>query len=228
MRAIIGGSSLFYSSLFNKWKSKKVKTPFGEVSIKTKGEHIFIQRHGSPPVAPHMINHRANIWALKDLETKMIVSINSVGSLKVKLKPGTFVVPHDFVSFWDIPTFYDYEMKNIVPEMDKGVRDLIINTCKKLNLTYVEEGIYIQTRGPRFETKAEINILKRFGDIVGMTLASEATLSMEYELPYGSLCSVDNYCNGIGKKTLSIEELKRNYEKNLKNIEKFITEILEQ
>ncbi|MCX7966049.1 MAG: MTAP family purine nucleoside phosphorylase [Syntrophorhabdaceae bacterium] len=226
MRAIIGGSSLFHSHIFDGWNEKRVKTPYGDVLIKIKNNRAFIQRHGSPPVAAHMINHRANIWALKKIKTEMVISINSVGSLKLRLKPGCFVVPHDFISFWDIPTFYEYEMKNIVPVMNEGVRDFIIKTAEELNFFYVKNGVYIQTKGPRFETKAEINILKRFGDVVGMTMASEATLSMEADIPYASLCSIDNYCNGIAKTPLTMEELEKNWKKNLKHIERFIEKII--
>ncbi len=219
MKAIIGGSSLFESIIFDKWVKKNIKTPFGEVFFKIQNNIIFLQRHGSPPAPPHMINHRANIWAMKDMGVEMTISINSVGSLKTKIKPGSFVIPHDFISLWDIPTFYDNEMRNIVPVMHEGARNFIIELCMEAGLETINSGIYIQTRGPRFETKAEINLLKRFGDVVGMTMASEATLSMEYDLPYASLCSIDNYCHGITKMPLTIEELKKNWQKNLKGIE---------
>lgn len=227
MKAILGGTSLFHTRIFDYWKEKNITTPFGEVLIRIKGDGMFLQRHGIPPVNPHRINHRANIWALKEMKAKMVISINSVGSLKLRLKPGIFVIPHDFISFWDVPTFYESEMKNIVPVMDEGVRDVIIKKCKELNFTFKENGIYIQTRGPRFETKAEVNFLKRIGDIVGMTMASEATLCMEYDLPYGSLCSIDNYCHGIIKEPLTLKELEKNWKKNAKNIETFIEKILE-
>ncbi|HOJ43908.1 MAG TPA: hypothetical protein PK800_07280, partial [Syntrophorhabdaceae bacterium] len=108
----------------------------------------------------------------------------------------------------------------------KGVRDFIIKSCSALNLTFVEHGIYIQTRGPRFETKAEINFLKLIGDIVGMTMASEATLCMECDLPYGSLCCVDNYCHGLTEKPLTFEELEENWKKNAKHLKTFIEKVL--
>lgn len=227
MKAIIGGSSLFHSHIFDTWEKNKIKTTFGEVWYKNKGDFVFIQRHGSPPVAPHMINHKANIMAIKELGAEMVVSINSVGSLKLKLKPGTFVIPHDFICLWDIPTFYEFEMKNIIPVMNEDARGFIIKTCKKLKLEFIKDSVYIQTKGPRFETKAEINFLKRLGDVVGMTMASEATLCMELNLPYASLCSVDNYCHGLLKKPLTIEDLEKNWKKNLINIEIFIEKIME-
>lgn len=226
MKAIIGGSSLLKTHIFEDWNEKRIKTPYGEVLLKTKGENIFLQRHGSPPAPPHKINHRANIWALKTMGVEKIVSINSVGSLKIKLKPGQFVIPHDFISFWDIPTFYEDKARYIVPVMDQGARDYIADICRDINLAVINNGIYIQTRGPRLETKAEINLLKRFGDIVGMTMASEATLCMEQEIQYASLCSIDNYCHGITKTPLTMEELEKNWRENLKSIESFIIKLI--
>ncbi len=226
MKAIIGGSSLFKTHIFKGWMEKSIKTPYGEVLLKIKGDNIFIQRHGLPPVPPHRINHRANIWALKTLGTEKIVSINSVGSLKIRLKPGKFVIPHDFISIWDVPTFYEDEARYIVPMMDKGARDYLTDECRKIDLVPITRGIYIQTRGPRLETKAEINLLKGFGDIVGMTMASEATLCMEQGIPYASLCSIDNYCHGIIKKPLTMEELEKNWQENLKTIERLLIELI--
>jgi len=159
MKAIIGGSSLFKTHIFNDWEEKSIETPYGKVLLRIKGDNIFLQRHGLPPVPPHRINHRANIWALKILGAEKIVSINSVGSLKIRLKPGKFVIPHDFISLWDIPTFYEDEARYLVAVMDKGARGYIIDMCRKIDLVPVKRGIYIQTRGPRFETKAEINLL---------------------------------------------------------------------
>ena len=96
-----------------------MKTPFGAVHFKTDGTSIFLQRHGSELVPPHRINHRANIRAMNDLGARSIIAINSVGSLKIALKPGTFIIPDDFASPWQIPTFFDSKMRFTIPEMDR-------------------------------------------------------------------------------------------------------------
>jgi purine nucleoside phosphorylase len=83
-------------------------------------------------------------------------------------------------------------------------------------------GTYIQTIGPRLETKAEIRMLKGYGHVIGMTMASEATLSMEYGIPYASLCSIDNYCNGLVKVPLTMQQITNNVAKNIKIIEEII------
>lgn len=220
--ALIGGTSLTHSRIFSSWKTKQIKTAHGVVQFKTEGGSIFLQRHGKALVPPHMINHRANIQAMKDLGVEKIIAINSVGSLKTALKPGTFIIPDDFISLWQIPTFFDSDMKFTVPEMDKKLDKLLYDRCKEHIAHLHLGGIYIQTTGPRLETKAEIRMLKGYGHVIGMTMASEATLCMEYGLPYASLCSIDNYCNGLVKVPLTMQQITNNVAKNIKIIEEII------
>ncbi len=225
MIAFIGGTSLINSTIFGNWSQKKVKTPYGTVTFKKEQNSIFLQRHGNPPLPPHRINHQANIWAMKHLGVHEIIAINSVGSLKLAIRPGIFIIPDDFLSIWNVPTFFNDEMHFTVPRMDPDYATNLCKRCKDLKLPVSKGGIYIQTQGPRLETKAEINLLKKFGDIVGMTMASEATLCLECDIPYVSICSVDNFCNGIVKKPLTMDEIQINVRKNLLHIEKLIESI---
>ena len=173
-----------------------------------------------------MIDHRANIWALKSLDVEGIIAVNSVGSLKSSLKPGTFVIPDDFISPWKIPTFFDYEMRFTIPVMDAAYAQKMYRLCTAMEVETVLGGVYIQTSGPRFETKAEVSVLKKLGDVVGMTMASEATLSMEYAIPYVSLCSIDNFCNGVLKAPLTMGEVEQQIMKNGRTIEAVLQTIL--
>jgi 5'-methylthioadenosine phosphorylase len=149
-----------------------------------------------------------------------------VGSLKPSLKPGTLIIPDNFISIWNIPTFFDREINFIVPEMEKKLGTSLCNLCKELKTDVRHGGVYIQTIGPRLETKAEIAMLKPYGHVIGMTMASEATLCMEYGIPYASLCSVDNYCNGILRVPLTVEKIKKNVTKNIKTIEGVIESLI--
>lgn len=228
MNAIIGGTSLLDSSLFSSWKKRYIKTPYGNVRVKAGNNAVFLQRHGSPPVPPHTINHRANILALQKVGVHKIVSINSVGSLKTSIRPGTLLIPDDFLSVWNIPAFSDKEMRFFIPEMDKALVRYLHGLCKELSIRVKSGGVYIQTIGPRLETRAEINMLKRFGDIVGMTMASEATLSMECGIPYASVCSIDNFCNGIVKTPLTMDQIRNNVLKNLNNVERIIQILIQK
>jgi 5'-methylthioadenosine phosphorylase len=193
--------------------------------LKKDGDAFFLQRHGNPPLPPHRINHRANIWALKNAGIVRIIAINSVGSLRLPIKPGSFLIPNDFLSFWDTVTFFDDEMRFMVPVMDAEYGALLFKRCKDLKMPVKFRGAYIQTRGPRIETKTEINMLKRFGDVVGMTMASEVTLCLEYGIPYANLCSIDNYCHGIAKRPLTLDEIQQNVKTNLRHIERLIESI---
>ncbi|HEX2964566.1 MAG TPA: hypothetical protein VHO84_02215, partial [Syntrophorhabdaceae bacterium] len=90
------GTSLLASRLFPGYRRKNIKTRYGTVAVELGSGVVFLQRHGDRLVPPHMINHRANIQALKDLGVSRIVAINSCGSLKKLFKPGSFVIPDDF------------------------------------------------------------------------------------------------------------------------------------
>ncbi|MHB8110449.1 MAG: MTAP family purine nucleoside phosphorylase [Syntrophorhabdaceae bacterium] len=222
MFVIIGGTSLLGTEIFSGWPDKIIETQFGAVTVKIGDTAFFIQRHGNPCLPPHRLNHRANIAAVKELGAVKIVAINSVGSLKESLKPGTLVIPDDFASPWRIETFYDDTMHFTIPALDTIFAREIFTVCRSHTPSVAMGGTYIQTIGPRLETRAEVRMLKQFGDVVGMTLASEATLAIEYALPYASICSIDNYCHGIMPVPLTMEEISRNALKNITIIEEIL------
>ncbi len=226
MQAIIAGTSLLRSMLFINWEEAAVDTPYGKVSVRKASRHLFLQRHGKKAVPPHMINHKANIWALKSLGVEGVIAVNSVGSLKSALRPGTFVIPDDFIAFCGTPSFYDYEMHFTVPIMSADYAARMHRVCTAMEVEVALGGIYVQTAGPRFETRAEVGVLKKVGDVVGMTMASEATLCMEYSIPYVSLCSIDNYANGILKAPLAMDEVEEQIIRNAATIEAVLQTIL--
>jgi 5'-methylthioadenosine phosphorylase len=196
--AFISGTSIVNSDLFATWEVKKINTAHGEVTYKTKDGFGLINRHGYAfPLPPHAINYRANIRALAELGYKDVVSLNSVGSLKKELPPGTFVSCSDYVGLQQGPaTFYDDELRGGAPGI---ANNLIPRLIKELapEFTIHPGKVYVQMRGPRFETKAEIRIVQSWGDVIGMTAAHEADLCTEAGLNYNSLALIDNYANGL-------------------------------
>ncbi|MDI6591995.1 MAG: MTAP family purine nucleoside phosphorylase [Patescibacteria group bacterium] len=225
-KAIIIGWNLKEMDFLNQAKLISLNTPYGKVKYFKLKDCIFICRHGiKENVPPHRINYRANISALQKLGVKYIFSFNSVGSLKKEIKIGEFLIPSDYIDF-DPPTFYEKRAKFIIPEFSLKLKEELIKILKKLKIKFKNNGVYFQTKGPRLETKAEINLIKNFADIVGMTMAKEATLAKELNLEYISLCSVDNYAQGIIKRPLTQKEIKENQKKSIKEIEKIIKEIL--
>jgi len=225
--SIIGGMYIEDLEFLNEFEEKIFPTDYGDVVYYLKGNVVLIQRHGKEKLPPSKINYKANIKCIKELGCKYIFSFNSVGSLKRNIKPGTFLIPNDYIDF-DPPTFYENNVQFIVPALSENLKNILIKILKKLRIKF-KEGIYFNTKGPRFETKAEINLIKNYADVVGMTMAKEATLANEMNIEYISLCSVDNYANGIvkfSKISPLLEQIKTNRGNSLNKIEKIIKEIL--
>jgi 5'-methylthioadenosine phosphorylase len=226
LTGIIGGGNLSNLSVLNNKKPRTILIPYGKVFYYLIDRLPLILRHGlKGNTPPHKINYRANIFAFKKLGVKFIFSFNSVGSLRKKIKPGNTLIPSDYIDF-DTLTFYEKNPKFITPQISKELRKILIQILEKLNLKFFRKGVYFNTKGPRLETKAEINLIKNFADVVGMTMTKEATLANELDLEYASVCSVDNYAHGLIKKPLSIKDIRKNQARNKKNIEMIIEEIL--
>jgi 5'-methylthioadenosine phosphorylase len=192
----------------------------------TKDKVVFILRHGKNKNIPsHRINHKANICALNLLGVEKIIGINSAGSLNEKIKPGTLLLPSDYINFKP-KSFFDFELRSIVPELNKDLLKDVKQAAKKAKVTVKGSGVYMISKGPRYETKAEIKIIKKWADIVGMTMAHEATLSQELGLKYACICSVDKYANGIAKKKLTEEQIEKKQKLNQPKIEKILKELI--
>lgn len=228
---IIGGSGLSYSGAFDASAGQEVDTPHGPPSSPVEtGELIaFLARHGSDhQIPPHRINHRANLWALKEAGASAVVGSCSVGSLQTEIAPGTLVVPDDYVSFWDVPAYYDDQVQHITPSLDPDLRKQLVQAAKAQGVPVQDGGVYVQTRGPRLETRAEVRILREFGDLLGMTMATEATLAQELGLRYASLCSVDNYGHGITKEPPTFEDIRRTQESNARVVRNVLQAVAER
>jgi len=205
------------SDLLKKGRVRTMHNEFGQASVYLADGIALILRHGDNPdhhILPHLINHRANLKALKDIGVTEIVGINSTGSLKKDLSPGMIVVPDDFITLTATPTIYQDSTVHITPLLNETVRQKLIAAALNCNLQIVKKGTYWQTQGPRLETKAEIKMMANFADIVGMTMANEAVIALEFDLPYASACSIDNFGNGLLDEPLSMEEILTGISKN--------------
>ncbi|MCX6694960.1 MAG: MTAP family purine nucleoside phosphorylase [Candidatus Altiarchaeota archaeon] len=224
---VIGGTVLAGSKLFLDATENDVDTPYGRAKVYSSNKFVFIQRHClNGKIPPHMINHRANLWAMKNADVSGIMGVGSVGSLRKSIKPSYLVVPDDFIQLSDLHTFFDYEIVHATPVLDAGLRSKLVSSARKLKVKCRGGGVYAQTRGPRLETKAEVRMLQKLADVVGMTLASEATLACELKIPYAMLCSVDNYANGLARRELDFKEVVENSKKNTVRIEKILKKLL--
>lgn len=211
---------------FKKLKPKTLKTPYGKVKYYWMGDTVFILRHGiKENIPPHKINHKANIYGLKKLGVRYIFAFNSTGSLKKNIKPGELLIATDYIDL-DPQTFFEKETRFTVPILSFRLRQRLMKILRRLKIRFKSRGIYFQTKGPRLETKAEINMMKKFADVVAMTMAKEATLAQELGMEYISLCSIDNYAHGIVRKPLTIEEIEKGQQKIKKKNERIIKEII--
>lgn len=226
--AFLSGTSIVNSTLFAAWEVKTVETPHGPVTYKTKGDFALINRHGYAfPLPPHSINYRANIAALAQLGYQDVVSLNSVGSLKKELPPGTFVSCSDYVGLQQGPaTFFDTELKGGAPGIANNLIPKIISGLAPEFMIHPGK-IYVQMRGPRFETKAEIKIVQHWGDVIGMTAAHEADLCTEAGLRYNSLALIDNYANGLEGTEIDFAKFKDLVKDNQAKVNRLFVRLLE-
>jgi 5'-methylthioadenosine phosphorylase len=226
--AFVSGTSIVNSTLFSSWEVKTVETKHGPVTYKSRGEQILINRHGYAfPLPPHSINYRANIAALAELGFKDVVSLNSVGSLKKDLPPGTFVSCADYVGLQQGPmTFFDQELRGGAPGIANNlIPQLVAELAPEFRIQTGK--VYVQMRGPRFETKAEIRIVKDWGDVIGMTAAHEADLCTEAGLNYNSLALIDNYANGLEGTDIDFVKFKDLVKDNQAKVNRLCVRLLE-
>ena len=226
--AFISGTSIVNSDLFATWDVRTIQTPYGEVTYKAHGDHVLINRHGYGfPKPPHSINYRANIRGLADLGFRDIVSLNSVGSLKADLPPGSLVSCSDYICIQQGPqTFFDDELKGGAPGIANNLIPLI---REKLGgeFTIHPDKVYVQMRGPRFETKAEIRVVKDWGVVIGMTAAHEADLCGEIGLNYNSLAIADNYANGLEGTEIDFQKFRDLVKENQARVNRLFARLLE-
>jgi len=229
---IISGIILLQGKgIFGNLEEREMVTEFGKATVFLSDVVAFIPRHGKDPkhhILPHLINNQANLQALKDIGVKEVISVNSTGSLKRKLMPGTIIVPDDFIMFPGTPTTLYGKALHITPRLSEEVRQKWIEAARECGINVVDGGVYWQTAGPRLETKAEIAMMSGFADLVGMTMASEAVIAQEVGLSYAALCSVDNYGHGLGEKELTIEEILKHARRNTDVIIKIVTRYIER
>ncbi|OGR65484.1 MAG: methylthioadenosine phosphorylase, partial [Elusimicrobia bacterium GWB2_63_16] len=187
-------------------KEIKIKTPFGDPSDKIilgtlAGIKVaFLPRHGRKhAMLPGEINQRANMWALKSIGVKTIISASAVGSLRQELPPTHFVFPDQFVDQTKgrPSTFFGNGIVGHVPLAEPfcmAISDMMYKEAVKLGIKAHKGGTYCCMEGPGFSTKAESNFHRKMGySIIGMTMATEAKLAREAGFHYAPVSLVTDY-----------------------------------
>jgi 5'-methylthioadenosine phosphorylase len=217
--AVIGGSGLSQLSSLEVTHRKVVRTPYGEPSgaltfgrIRGKGL-VFLARHGyGHTVAPHEVNYRANLWALKEEKVSGVVSVASVGGIRRDVVPGALLVPDQIIDYtWGRKATFFEGAGAPVTHIDftepytASLRKRILSAARACGEQVLDGGTYAATQGPRLESAAEINRLERDGaDIVGMTGMPEAALARELDLEYAAIAVSANYAAGRGESAHAI------------------------
>jgi len=217
--AIIGGSGLSKLSILEVTRRKVSRTPYGEPSgaltfgkIRNRNV-VFLARHGyGHTIAPHEVNYRANLWALKDAGADSVVSVASVGGIRNDVWPGLLLLPDQIIDYtWGRPsTFFEgagapVNHIDFTQPYSPSLRQRILKAAHDCGELIRDGGVYATTQGPRLETAAEINRFERDGaDIVGMTGMPEAALAREISLEYATIAVVANYAAGRGDSARAI------------------------
>jgi 5'-methylthioadenosine phosphorylase len=218
---MITGTGFYSLPNVHTTKTKSVSTPFGDVRVQIAsletGEIAFIPRHGAEhKLAPDDINYRANIYALHNLGVERILATSVCGSLVEDWPPGTLVLIDQFLNFTSgrAESFYPLDGKlahvDVTEPYCATLHDHLSNSAAELGLELQHGATYACFSGPRFETRAEIEMVRRLdGHLVGQTNYPECVLARELAMCYATLGVVSNPAAGIGS-NLSVKEVMHN------------------
>lgn len=197
----VTGGTMFAGSEITKLRAETV----GKVEVYEDDDMCFLFRHGQEHnIPPHRIDHAENLRTLKWMNVDVVVGVGSVITLNPAVcKPGMLALPNDFFRLQGAPTMYNDDIRHARPGIDIPYLEVLKKVTDEVlfdsGVSVVENGCYVETRGPSFETSAELKFLQDYGDVAGMTLASEATIAAELNLPYVMLCNVVDKDNVASK-----------------------------
>ena len=237
MLGIIGGSGLTEFEELKVVHETKLNTPYGEPSsaiilAELAGQELaFLARHGRPHViAPHQINYRANLWALKEVGVKELVAINAVGGISAAQNNAVISVPDQIIdyTYGREMTFCDHPEIDLLHvdfsyPYDEALRQHLIEAAQTIQLPVISQAVHAVTQGPRLETAAEIRRLANDGaDIVGMTGMPEAALARELDLPFACIAIVVNKAAGLSNELISLDEIHKVLDSGIVDIKKLL------
>ncbi len=204
---VIGGSGLYQLAGLTGAEELAVETPWGDPSDRlVKGELegrsvYFLPRHGrGHRIAPHEINHRANIYALRSLGVRWLISVSAVGSLRAEYPPRHVVLPEQFFDRTSRRAEHTFFGGGIVAHVgfaeptSAALRGLLAGCAQECGIPLHNGGTYVNMDGPAFSTRAESEANRHLGfDVIGMTALGEAKLAREAEMAFASLSMVTDY-----------------------------------
>ncbi len=203
---VIGGSGLYKMEGLEDVEEVTLSTPFGDPSDNyivgtLEGQRVaFLPRHGRyHSISPTELNSRANIWGMKKLGVKYIIAVNACGSLREDYAPRHIVIPDqlfDRTRSREL-TFYQGGVvvhMSVAQPFEPELETILYDSVKEAGGTVHKGGNFVIIEGPRFSTKGESNVFRKWGcDLIGMTTVPEAFLAREAEIAYASMAHVTDY-----------------------------------
>src|SRR6266851_6613881 len=217
---IIGGSGLYQMEQLRNATEQRIETPFGSPSDALIGGNIsgrqvyFLPRHGQGHrILPHELNHRANIYALRSLNVRWIISVAAVGSLQEKYAPRDVLLPSQFYDRTSQRAAHTFFGEGIAAHIafaepiSTKLRNLLAESAKSLGVTVHNGGTYVNMDGPAFSTRAESEWNRRNGfDVIAMTNLPEAKLAREAEIAFATMAMITDYdCWKVEEEPVSAE-----------------------
>jgi 5'-methylthioadenosine phosphorylase len=198
-------------------RALEVGTPFGGVYVELVSvgdqEVVFIPRHGKRhTISPREINYRGNLYAMKELGVQRILATSVSGSLVPAWGPGTLVLVDQFLNFTDgrAETFYPMDGKlanvDVTDPYCRTLHEQLSASAEKLQISLTRGATYVCMNGPRFETRAEVEMVRRLGGhLLGQTNYPECVLARELAICYATVGIVSNYAAGMQSSVTATE-----------------------
>ena len=235
---VFGGSGFY--ELLDSPQEHRINTPFGAPSSPVMTGAIggrsvaFMPRHGtSHQLPPHMINYRANVWAMKELGVKRLIGPNACGSLQLDVQPGDFVICDQFVdrTWGRKDTFFDGPITTHVSSADPycpTMRQVAIDAAERLGINAHPTGTVVVIQGPRFSTRSESRWFASQGwEVINMTQYPEAHLARELEICYLNISLITDYDVGTENVApVSNEEVVRVFAENNQKVKDLLYQIV--
>jgi 5'-methylthioadenosine phosphorylase len=236
---VFGGSGFY--SLLDDVREVKVDTPYGPPSdsyfLATVGGRrvAFLPRHGRRhTIPPHRINYRANVWAMRSLGVKAVISPCAAGSLQPHVKPGDFVLCDQFVdrTRGRADTFFDGPVVTHLSSADTynpELRRIALEVCHEQGIDVHERGTIVIINGPRFSSKAESKWFSDAGwEVFSMTQYPEAYLCRELGMAVVNIALITDYDAGVieGTEAVDARSVLEVFAQNAERIQKVVLEMI--
>ena len=236
---IFGGSGFY--SLLEDVREAKIDTPYGAPSdsvflATVEGRRVaFMPRHGRRhTIPPHKVNYRANVWAMRSLGVKAVISPCAAGSLQLHVEPGHFVVSDQFVDRTNgrADTFFDGPIVSHVSSAeiyDPTLRAIALDVIREHGITVHDGGTVVVIQGPRFSTKAESKWFTDAGwEVINMTQYPEAYLCRELGMAVVNIALITDYDAGVleGTEAVTAHDVLAVFEQNAERIRAVVLDMI--